>query len=108
MARAKTVVCATALLWLGGCTLVPPAVVPADAWRFDPTRRAGTTVLPEPDATALTQRVAGLRLQRAEIRARIAGEADARQRQRLYEQLHAVGMQLSPLERRLSAQTAAR
>jgi hypothetical protein len=60
------------------------------------------------DVAALTDRSAQLQLQRNEIRDRIASERDAWARQRLYEELHQVGMQLSPLERRLATVAAAR
>jgi hypothetical protein len=92
----KTAVCGAALALLAGCTVVPPA-----AWTFDPTRPP-RAVLPAQELATLTDRIAELQRQRNEIRARIAGQTDVGQRQHLYEQLHAVGMQLSPLERRLA------
>jgi hypothetical protein len=82
---------------LGGCSIVP-----THAWTFDPTRPAPKPALPAQDAVALTDRAAQLQLERNEIRARIASEPDARARLGLYEQLHSVGMQLSPVERRLA------
>ena len=91
------------LALLGGCS-----VVPREAWTFDPTHPAPKVVLPVQEATALTDRLAQLQLQRNEIRARIASEPDARVRLSLYGQLHSVGMELSPLERRLSTYASAR
>ena len=82
---------------LGGCS-----VVPTPAWTFDPTRPAPKAALPAADAVALTDRAAQLQLERNAIRARIASEPDARARLGWYEQLHAVGMELSPIERRLA------
>lgn len=89
------------LAMLAGCSLV----VPPEAWTFDPTRPASKSVPPEAELAAHKQRVAGLELQRNEIRARIAGQPDVSERQRLYEQLHRVGMELSPLERRTATAT---
>jgi hypothetical protein len=60
------------------------------------------------DAVALTARVAQLQQDRVAIRDRIAAEPDARKRLGFYEQLHHAGMQLSPLERRLTQVAAAR
>ena len=51
----------------------------------------------------MAQRLAQLQEERNAIRSRIAGEPDVRQRLALYEALHRVGSQLSPLERRLAA-----
>lgn len=93
----------TLLIWLAGCAVVPPA-----AWTFDPTRPANKEAITVAEAVALTDRLAQLQLQRNEIRARIAAETDVWARQRLYAQLHSVGMELSPLERRLSMVAAAR
>jgi len=99
----KTAVCCAALALLAGCTVVPP-----EAWTFDPTRPPAKAVLPAQELAGLTDRIAALQLQRNEIRNRIAGQPDAWQRQHLYEQLHAVGMQLSPLERRLATVASSR
>ena len=76
---------------IGGCAVVPPA-----AWDFDPASPPPQQVAPLP------QRLAQLRIERNAIRTRIAGERDVRQRLALYEQLHRVGMELSPLERQLA------
>lgn len=97
---------ATFLLFaLAGCSVVPPA-----AWTFDPTRPAAKQGVPVEEAVALTDRAAQLQLQlqRNAIRARIAAEPDVQARQRLYGELHAVGLALSPLERRLASIASAR
>ena len=52
----------------------------------------------------MTQRLAQLQIERDAIRSRISGERDARQRLALYDELHRVGVQLSPLERQLGRQ----
>ena len=93
----------TALVLLAGCPVVPP-----EALSFDPARPAPKTILPAAELAALTDRVAQLQLERNEIRARIAGQPDIWERQRLYGQLHGVGMELSPLERRLATLASAR
>lgn len=84
---------------LGGCAVVPPA-----AWDFDPARPASQVQRPAQELAPMTQRLAQLQIERNAIRTRIAGERDVRQRVALYEQLHRVGMELSPLERQLAAQ----
>jgi len=89
---------------MAGCS----SVVPPSALRFDPTRPAPKPVLPVQESAALSDRVAQLQLERIEIRTRIAAETDIWERQRHYAQLHGVGMELSPLERRLSAFAASR
>jgi hypothetical protein len=93
--------CLPVLALLAGCSVIPP-----QAWTYDPTRAQPKPSLPIEEVVALTDRLAQLQLRRNEIRAQIAKEADARRRQELYASLHAVGLQLSPLERRLA--TAAR
>jgi hypothetical protein len=91
------------LALLSGC-----AVVPGSAWTFDPTRPQPKPALAAQEAVGLTDRLAQLQLQRNELRARIASEPDARARLGLYEQLHAVGRELSPLERQLGHFASAR
>src|SRR5687767_8843416 len=81
------------LALLGGCAVVPHA-----AWTFDPTRPQPKPALAAIDAAGLTDRLAQLQLERNDIRARIASEPNAAARLRLYEDLHKVGLQLSPLE----------
>lgn len=83
---------------IGGCAVVPPA-----AWDFDPARPAPRAALPPQQVAAMTQRLAQLQIERNAIRSRISGERDVRQRLALYEHLHRVGMELSPLERQLAA-----
>lgn len=99
----KIAITCVAVAALSGCAVVAP-----DAWSFDPTRPAAKAVLPAEQLAALTDRVAELQIQRTAIRARIAAQPDAWQRQHLYEQLHAVGMQLSPLERQLAGVASSR
>ncbi len=84
---------------LGGCAVVPPA-----AWDFDPARPAPQVQRPAQEVAPMTQRLARLQIERNAVRSRIAGERDVRQRLALYEQLHRVGMELSPLERQLAGQ----
>ena len=91
------------LALLTGCSAVP-----REAWTFDPTHPVPRPALPVPEAAALTDRLAQLQLERNDIRSRIAAEPHAHARQRLYEQLHSVGMELSPLERRLATYASAR
>jgi hypothetical protein len=88
---------------LSGCAVVPPS-----AWNFDAMQARARTPLPAEQFAALSQHVAHLRAERDGIRARVAGERNVWRRQREYEQLHRVGMQLSPLERELADATPAR
>jgi hypothetical protein len=99
-----SVSCAALALVVAGCS----SVVPPAALTFDPTRPAPKPVLPVQELAALSDRVAQLQLNRNEIRTRIAAESNIWERQRLYEQLHGVGMELSLQERRLSAFAASR
>ena len=82
----------------GGCAVVPPT-----AWDFNPARPSPAAAVAPQQVAPMTQRLAQLRIERNAIRSRIASERDVRQRLALYEQLHRVGMELSPLERQLAA-----
>jgi len=99
----RTVIVLSLLAALGGCAVVPP-----QAWTYDPTQPQAKTTLPPEQAAAFTGRVAQLRLERNAIRARIAQERDVQERHRLYQELHGVGMELSPLERVMATLASAR
>ncbi len=86
-----------------GCAVVPP-----QAWNYDPTQPQLRPVMASADAVALSERTAHLQLRRTEIRTRIANEPNVWNRQVLYSQLHAVGMELAPLERRVAGYSQAR
>ena len=88
---------------LSACSVVPP-----EAFTFDPTQPKPKPTMSLAESTALTDRMAQLQLERNAIRARIASEPDALVRQRHYEALHQVGMQLSPVERRLALYSSSR
>ena len=92
-----------ALALVSGCS-----VVPAAAWSFDPAQPPSKLAAPPEKVAALTDRVAQLQLERNGVRARIAEERDVWSRQRLYRQLHGIGMELSPAERELAMMAAAR
>jgi hypothetical protein len=92
-----------ALALLSACT-----VVPTPAWTFDPTQPDPKPAIDVAEAVALTDRTAQLQLERNDIRKRISNEPDARGRLGLYQRLHRVGMELSPLERRLEGVAAVR
>lgn len=94
----RTVLALILTAGIGGCAVVPPA-----AWDFDPARPAPAAALAPQQVAPMAQRVAQLQIERNAIRSRIAGERDVHQRLALYEQLHRVGMELSPLERQLAA-----
>jgi hypothetical protein len=96
-----------AVALLAGCSTVSAV---RDAWTWDPTapHQRGRVVLAPEELALLTNHVAQLQIERNDIRARISAEPDIWARQRLYEQLHGVGRQLSPLERQLAAAAPAR
>ena len=94
---------AAAVALLAGCSVVPRA-----AWTFDPSQPPPRATVPMEEIVVLTDRAAQLQLERNEIRSRIASEPDIWERQRLYARLHSVGMDLSPLERRIGGIASAR
>jgi hypothetical protein len=95
--------CLCALALLNACS-----VVPIQAWTFDPTQPKPKAAASVAEVVALTDRTAQLQIERNDIRARISLEPDARSRLGLYDNLHRVGMELSPLERRLASVAGAR
>ena len=95
--------CLPILALLAACSVVPP-----QAWTFDPTLPPPKATLTTAELAALTDQVAQLQIERNEIRARIATEPHAWKRQDYYAQLHRVGMELSPLERRLASAVLSR
>lgn len=96
-----------AMALLAGCSTVSTV---REAWDWDPSAMQDRTrvALSGEQSGALTNRLAELQIQRNAIRSRISAEPDIRVRQRLYEDLHSVGRQLSPLERQLAAAAPAR
>jgi len=95
----RTILCCAACVLFAGCSTVSSV---GDAWTWDATRPPPKVAVSVPELAALTNRVAELQIQRNDIRNRISAEPDIWARQRLYADLHGVGMQLSPLERQLS------
>jgi hypothetical protein len=93
----RTAILLPLLALCSACTVVPP-----QAWTFDPTQPQRTPLAPQ-ELAVVNDRVTQLRSERGQIRDRIAAERDVGQRQQHYVQLHRVGMELSPLERRLAA-----
>jgi hypothetical protein len=93
------------LALLGGCST--PASL-RDAWTWDATQPQSKAMVPADEVSALSAQAARLQQERNDIRGRISTEPDIRARQRLYEDLHRVGLRLSRVERRLSNTVAAR
>ena len=88
---------------LAGCAVVPP-----QAYTFDPTHPLAAPV-PDPSSVApLTNRIAALQLELNELRANIAGEPDARKRLPLYAQENRIHRDLGPLQRELAQYASAR
>jgi len=95
-------------LMLSSCLLSAcSAVVPPHAWTFDPTHPQPKPVLSPDEGVSLSQRLAQLQAERTALRSQIATEPDVWKRQALYARLHALGRQLSPLERRTSQHASA-
>jgi hypothetical protein len=90
-----------ALVLLAGCSSIGSV---RDAWNWDPTAlpEGPRAALPAQQLADLTDRVSRLQQRRAEVRSRISAESNVRARQPLYQELHVVGLQLSPLERQLA------
>jgi len=99
----RLMVCFPLIAALAGCSVVPPA-----AWTYDPTNPQPRPALDQASAVQATQRIADLAIEKNMIRARIAVERDAATRLALYEDLHRVGSELAPLERRISVFAEAR
>jgi hypothetical protein len=102
-AAMRTAVFLPFLALCSACSVVPP-----QAWTFDPTQPQPRISLAPQEVAVLTDRMAELQLERDQIRARIASERDVWQRQQQYAKLHRIGMELSPLERRLAGIASAR
>lgn len=93
----RTAIFLSVLALCSACSVVPP-----QAWTFDPRVPPTKISLPPEQVAVMTNRLAELQSERGQIRGRIAAERDVWQRQEQYQQLHRVGMELAPLERRLS------
>ena len=99
----RLMLCLPLMAVLAGCSVVPPA-----AWTYDPTNPQPRPALDQALAVQANQRIADLAIEKNAIRARIAVERDAATRLSLYEDLHRVGRELAPLERRISVYAEAR
>ena len=91
----------SALVLLAGCSSIANV---RDAWNWDPVAlpEGPRALLPPQQLAELTDRIAQLQQRRTEVRSRISAESNVRARQPLYQELHAVGRGLSPLERQLA------
>ena len=99
----RTAILLPLLALCSACSVVPP-----QAWTFDPRNPPPKISLPPEQVAALTNRQAQLQLERNQIRDRISSERDVWQRLEQYKQLHEVGMELSPLQRRVAGIADAR
>ena len=77
-----------------------------EAWSWDATQPVAAPALAPAEVQRLADDIAQLQRRRTDIRTRVSLEADIQKRQQLYADLHAVGLQLSPLERRRAALAA--
>ena len=92
------------LATLAGCSTIQSGIGSIrEAWSWDVTQLQPRLVLSAPELADLNTRIAQLRQERNDIRARVSAEPTLEGRQRLYVELHDLGMRLSPLERRLAS-----
>ena len=94
------VACCVSVVLLTGCSSAVPL---REAWNWDSTQPVATMALAPAEVNSLAADVAQMQLRRTDIRTRISVETDIRVRQKLYAELHEVGLRLSPLERRQAA-----
>jgi hypothetical protein len=88
---------------LAGCAVVPP-----QAWTFDPTHPQAKPVADPVKVAPLTDQVAQLQLRLNEVRAKIAVEGDAGKRLALYAEENRIHRRLGPLQRELAQYASAR
>lgn len=88
---------------LCGCSVVPQA-----AWSFDPTHPQPKPVADAAKIAPLTDRIAQLQGELNDVRGQIAQQPDAPHRLPLYSREHAIGSDLSPLQRELAEYAQAR
>ncbi|WP_298923979.1 hypothetical protein [uncultured Ramlibacter sp.] len=101
----RVALCCVALALTAGCSTVSSI---GDAWTWQAAgSRPRPTLTAEQVADLISQAVP-LQARRNEIRTRISAEPDIWARQSLYSELHAVGMELAPLERQLAMTSAVR
>ena len=105
MRFALTFTALTALSALSGCSSIDTL---RDAWNWDVTQPQPRLVLSGPVLSELRGRIAQMRQERDAIRARVSAEPSLKERQKLYEELHGLGLRMAPLERRLAATVATR
>jgi hypothetical protein len=103
----RTILSLAAAAVLAGCSTFDAA---RDAWAWDTgrTQERKRIVLSPEELAALTNRTADLQLQLTSVRSRISAEPSVQARLGLYEELHRVGRELSPLQRQLTAAAPAR
>jgi hypothetical protein len=92
-----------AIAALGGC-----AVVPHEAYTFDPTNPQPKPAADPAQVAQLTNRIATLQGQLNDVRAQIAAQPDTEHRLPLYSDEHGIGTELSPLQRELGRYAQAR
>jgi len=95
----RLVLACAAAIALSGCSTFSSL---REAWSWEATRPVGATALPPAEEPELGVRITQLQIQRDGIRSQISAEPDIWARQRLYADLHTVGLELTPLQRRLA------
>ncbi|HEY8050256.1 MAG TPA: hypothetical protein VIE63_13855 [Ramlibacter sp.] len=99
----RTLLLATAVFVLAGCTVVPP-----QAFSFDPTHPQPRPAADPVAIAPLTNRIAELQIELDKVRAQIAQQPDTWKRLALYDQENDIHRRLDPLQHQLSQYASVR
>src|SRR4051812_34753985 len=99
----RSLLLSAAVLVLAGCAVVPP-----QAYTYDPTHPQPRPVADAVQVAPLTNRVAQLQDELNGVRAQIPQQTDTRKRLPLYAQENRIHRQLGPLQRELAEYASAR
>ncbi len=99
----RTFASAVVLAALAGCAVVPP-----QAYSFDPTHPQPRPVAGAAVLVPLTNQIAQLQLQLDEVRAKIAQQPDTYARLGLYGEENSIHRRLDPLQHELAQYASAR
>ena len=100
----RTILLAAAFAALAGCA----AVVPQQAYSFDPTHPQPKPVAGAATLVPLTNQIAHLQLQLDDVRAQIAQQPDSFRRVALYREENRIHRRLDPLQHELAQYASAR
>lgn len=100
----RTILIAAVLAALAGCA----AVVPPQAYSFDPTHPQAKPAADAATLVPLTNQIAQLQLQLDGVRAQIAQQPDSYRRLALYREENRIHRRLDPLQHELAQYASAR